>query len=186
MYAYICISQVGISSWNSNTSLLKNRPGCWLLSFPFRPVLNTQTRMLMGNPWGPATFVPALRGCISLGTGWQPPGCRLLDNQHVARYWSPSSRGMPAGCQAMIGIWWVKDWQLFWFPFCLFVCFFLSVMHQEEVCCLGERKWKCGVVVVQQVVCICQQRPPVNLTVEVRFVWGCYFTLTVATTFLMS
>ena len=120
MYAYICISQSGISSWNSNTSLLKNRPGCWLLSFPFRPVLNTQTSMLMGNPWGPATFVPALRGCLSLGTGWQPPGCRLLDNQHVARYWSQSSRGMPAGCQALIGIWWAEDWRLSWFPLCLF------------------------------------------------------------------
>lgn len=88
MYASICISQSGISSWNTNTSLRKNRPGCCLLSSPFRPVLNTQTSMLMGSPPGPATFVPSVRGCLSLGTGWQPPDCQRPDNQQVARYWS--------------------------------------------------------------------------------------------------
>lgn len=117
MYASICISQSSISSWNTNTSLLKNRPGCCLLSFPFRPVLNTQTSMLMGSPRGPATFVPSLRGCLSLGTGWQPPGCQRLDNQQVARYWSQSSWGMPAGCQALIAIWRAEDWHLSWFSF---------------------------------------------------------------------
>lgn len=140
MYAYICISQTGISSWNSNTSLLKNRPGCWLLSFPFRLVLNTQTSMLMGNPWGPATFVPALRGCLSLGIGWQPPDCLLLDNQCVARYWSQSSRGMPAGCQALIGIWWAEDWRLSWFLFCSFpVC---DGPGGGLLCFLVSGKWK--------------------------------------------
>lgn len=142
MYAYICISQTGISSWNSNTSLLKNRPGCWLLSFPFRPVLNTQTSMLMGNPWGPATFVTALRGCLSLGTGWQPPGCQLLDNQHVARYWSQSSGGMPAGCQALIGIWWAEDWRLSWFPFCVFYFSCLWCTRRRFAIFLWERKVK--------------------------------------------
>lgn len=141
--SYICISRTGISSWNSNTSLLKNRPGCWLLSFPFRSVLNTQTSMLMGNPWGPATFVPALRGCLSLCTGWQPPGCRLLDKQQVARYWSQSSGGMPAGCQALIGIWWAEDWRLSWFPCCLFPACDAPGGGLVRVSMRG--KWKCGV-----------------------------------------
>lgn len=139
----ICISQTGISSWNSNTSLPKNRPWCWLLSFPFRPVLNTQTSMLMGNPWGAATFVPALRGCLSLGTGWQPPDCLLLDNQHVARYWSPSSRGMPAGRQHLIGIWLAS-------VLISFIVFCLSVMNQEEVCYVSQ--WVVSESIMQQVV----------------------------------
>lgn len=85
MYSYICIIWSDISSWNSNTSRLQNRPGCCLLSFSFSPVLNTQFSMLLGNPWGPDTFVPDLRGCLSLGTGWQPPACLGLDKQHVTR-----------------------------------------------------------------------------------------------------
>lgn len=180
MYAYICISQSGISSWNSNTSLLKNRPGCWLLSFPFRPVLNTQTSMLMGNPWGPATFVPALRGCLSLGTGWQPPGCLLLDNQHVVRYWSQSSRGMPAGCQALIGIWWAEDWRLSWFPFCLFVFFCLWCTRRRFAIFLGERKvrvWRRGALSCSRwSVCVNKDLQLMWWT-TVGVTWGCCFCL---------
>lgn len=140
MYASICISQSGISSWNTNTSLRKNRKGCCLLSFPFRPVLNTQTSMLMGSPPGPATFVPSVRGCLSLGTGWQPPGCQRPDNQQVARYWSHfllryASRLPGPDCS-----WRAEDWHLSWFPF---VASFSMT-----------GKWKCVVVVVQQVVCV--------------------------------
>lgn len=87
---YICISQASISSWNSNTSLFKNRAGCWLLSSPFRPVLNTQTSMLMGNPWGPATFVPAPQR-MSLFGHWVT-ATRLL------------ATGRPACCQILISV----------------------------------------------------------------------------------
>lgn len=124
--------------------------------------------MLMGNPWGPATFVPALRGCLSLGTGWQPPGCLLLDNQHAARYWSQSSRGMPAGCEALIGVWWAEDRRLSRFSFC-----FSSICDAPGgglLSFLVRGKWKCSVrhFVMQQVVCMRQQRDPVDL---IDFYW---------------
>lgn len=164
MYAYICIRQSGISSWNSNTSLLKNRPGCWLLSFPFRPVLNTQTSMLMGNPWGPATFVTAPKR-MSLSGHWVTAASRPATGQAACCQIliSVASRRMPAGRWAPIGIWWAEDWRLSWFPFLLVSVVLVCDAPGGGLVCRWGEKWECVVVVTQQVVCVCRQRPRVNL-----------------------
>lgn len=132
IYAYICISQTSVSSWNSNTSLLKNRPGCWLLSPPFRPVLTTQTSMLMGNPWGPATFVSSRKRMSLSG--------RLGDSHQAAGNWTSSvladsHLSSPEVDQQVARPWRVPDGQ--------------------KIGALKDCGWECGEgVVVQQVGCV--------------------------------